>query len=547
MRRFKLLIFLLVVSAITAQAQSLKGKLLDPADNKPLAGATLKLTGLKDSTLKFNTVSDSKGFFEFKTLPVDSFMLQVSSVGYENFKQIVATNDTIVDLGIVSVPKTITQMAEVVVVAKAPPAQQKGDTIQYNASQFKVNPDANAEDLIKKAPGITVDKAGAVTAQGEQVKKITIDGRDFFGDDATAALRNLPAEIIDKIQVFDKLSDQAQFTGFDDGNTQKSINIVTKADMRNGQFGRVYAGFGTDNRYSAGGNMSFFKNNRRISLVGLTNNINQQNFSTQDLLGVTSNSGRGGFGGGAQGGGGGNNPRGGGGGGNNPRGGGGQGNFGGGGQGNFLVGQQSGISKTNALGINYSDTWGKKLTITGSYFFNNSITNNDQLSNRQTTINADTTLFSKQNSISSGTNYNHRVNLRLEYKIDSFNSIIITPTLSFQNNKSISDVTAVSAYNNNSYNSGSLVNESANTSNSTTSGYNINNNILYRHSFAKKGRTFSIGVTTGLNHKTGNSYLVANNKYYDGGSINDSLQQFTDNLTNGYSISTNISYTENCN
>ena len=205
--------------------------------------------------------------------------------------------------------------------------------------------------MVKKLPGVTVDKQGTVTAQGEQVRKVTIDGRDFFGDDATAALRNLPAEIIDKIQVFDRLSDQAQFTGFDDGNTLKALNIVTKANMRNGQFGRIYAGYGTDDRYSAGGNVSFFKDNRRISLVGNFNNVNQQNFASQDLLGVTSGGGnRGGFGGfgGRQG----NRT-----GGNRASGG---SNFGN--QANFLVGQQNGVAKTNAAGINFSDQWGKKLT-----------------------------------------------------------------------------------------------------------------------------------------------------------------------------------------
>ena len=156
------------------------------------------------------------------------------------------------------------------------------------ASQYKVNPDATSEDLIKKMPGLTVDKSGTVTAKGETVKKVTVDGRDFFGDDATATLRNLPADVIDKIQVFDKLSDQAQLTGFDDGNTTKAINIVTKKNMRNGNFGRVYAGYGTDDRYSGGGNVSFFNNDRRISFVGLMNNVNLQNFHRQDLLGVTS-------------------------------------------------------------------------------------------------------------------------------------------------------------------------------------------------------------------------------------------------------------------
>ena len=184
----------------------------------------------------------------------------------------------------------------VVVSGAAPPVKQKQDTLEYSANQFKVNPDATGEDLIKKMPGITVDQKGSVTAQGETVQKVTVDGRDFFGDDATATLRNLPSEVIDKIQVFDRLSDQAQLTGFDDGNTTKSINIVTKANMRTGNFGRVFAGYGTDDRYNAGGNVSFFNNNRRISLVGLFNNINQQNFSSQDLLGVTSSRNRGGGG-----------------------------------------------------------------------------------------------------------------------------------------------------------------------------------------------------------------------------------------------------------
>jgi hypothetical protein len=203
--------------------------------------------------------------------------------------------------------------------------------------------------MIKKLPGITVARDGTVTAMGEQVKKVTVDGKDFFGDDATAALKNLPAEVIDKIQVFDRLSDQAQLTGFDDGNSIKTVNIVTKSGIKNGQFGRIYAGGGTDGRYTAGGNVSFFKGNRRLSLVGNFNNINLQNFSSQDLLGVTSS------GGGGRGGGGGGR-------------GGGGGSFGGGAD-NFNVGQSSGISKTNAAGINFSNVYNKKLTLTGSYFF----------------------------------------------------------------------------------------------------------------------------------------------------------------------------------
>lgn len=508
--------------AIVTNAQNLKGKLLDLGNNRPLRGATLDLTSLKDSALKLSTISDSSGKFEFKNLQPDSFVLMVSFIGYEDFKQIVRIKDANVDIGTLFIPKSVKQLSEVVVVSKVPPTVQKGDTVEYNASQFKVNPDATAEDMVKKLPGVTVDRQGNVTAQGEQVKKVTIDGRDFFGDDATAALRNLPAEIIDKIQVFDRLSDQAQFTGFDDGNTVKAVNIVTKANMRNGQFGRIYGGYGSDDRYAAGGNVSFFKDNRRVSLVGNFNNVNQQNFASQDLLGVTSGGGnRGGFGGF----GGGNR-------------GGGRGNFGGGNQANFLVGQQGGISKTNAGGINFSNQWGKKLTLTGSYFFNNANNINNQLTNQES-VNSDD--FYKENSLSRSNNYNHRINLRLEYKFDSSNSILVIPSVNLQKNNGQNLYSTIAGF-------GEVTkSNSNNTTNTSASGFNIGNNILYRHSFAKKGRTISIGLTTTFNRKSGDSYVIGDNKSFDstGIMLQDSLQnQFGDNLTNSNTISTNIAYTE---
>src|SRR5690606_13118875 len=213
--------------------------------------------------------------------------------------------------------------------------------------------------MTKKMPGITIEN-GQIKAGGEDVRTVSIDGREYSADDATVALRNLHAEIVDKIQVFDRLSDQAQLTGFDDGNSVKAINVVTRANMRNGQFGRVYAGYGTDDKYSAGGNVTMLSGNRRISLVGLTNNINQQNFAMEDLAGVTSNVRRGGPGGGMMGGGGFGGGF----------GGGMMGGFGGG-QGNFMTGTQGGINKANSFGINYNDKWGKKLDVSGSYFFNN--------------------------------------------------------------------------------------------------------------------------------------------------------------------------------
>ncbi|HMU09834.1 MAG TPA: outer membrane beta-barrel protein [Ferruginibacter sp.] len=514
-----LLVLFFTLSAAIANSQdiSLKGKLNDKDDKTPLAGASIKLVSLRDSSQVKQTVTDKSGNFVFNNLNPSGYRIYINSSGYEKIEQRINLQASNKEPLIFPLGKLVKDLTDVVIVAKAPPARQKGDTTEFSASQFKVNPDATAEDMIKKLPGITVGADGTVTAMGEQIRKVTVDGKDFFGDDATAALKNLPASVIDKIQVFDKLSDQAQLTGFDDGNSQKTVNIVTKSGIKNGQFGRIYAGAGTDSRYAAGGNVSFFNGDRRISLVGNFNNINQQNFASQDLLGVTSSSGGGGRGGG--------------------------GNRGGqgGGADNFNVGQASGISKTNAAGINFSNVYGKKLTVNGSYFFNNSHNNNESLVNTETFLNPKNQ-FSVQKSNSVSDNTNHRLNLRLEYKIDSANSIFIIPSISFQKNRS-SSFSSLNTYEG----LADSVNNSLSNSNSDRNGFNIRNNIMYRHSFAKRGRTLSFGFNTVFTKNDGESIIDARYRYYDslGIFLNDSIQnRLSDNNTNGHTIGGNVAYTE---
>ncbi|RYY61820.1 MAG: TonB-dependent receptor [Chitinophagaceae bacterium] len=515
MKHLSSLVVVMMLFGLKAESQSIKGKLLDLTESRPLAGARLNLRSIRDTTNVRNVVADSMGVFRFTSIPVDSFYITVYFIGYEEYRQIVATSDSLPDqdLGTLFIPKSTTELTGVTVAAKTPPTQQKGDTIQYNASQYKVNPDATVEDLVKKAPGITVGRDGTVTAQGEQVRKVTIDGKDFFGDDASAALRNLPADIVDKIQVFDRLSDQAQFTGVDDGNAQKSLNIVTKAGLKNGQFGRFFAGYGTDDRYQAGGNVSFFKGDRRISFVGLSNNINQQNFGSQDLLGVTSSgSGRGGQQGG--------------------------GRPGGGGQGNFQIPQQNGISKTNSIGVNYGDKWGKKVDIAGSYFFNNSTLDNNRDANTRNFVKPDSVLVRQENSASHTENFNHRASLRIEYRIDSSNTVIVTPSFSFQRNKARSSSFQTNAY---ELENGFLSSAENNRYN-VNSGFSFNNNILFRHQFAKRGRTISFNFNQSFNDRDGFTYQES---YTTNASAkNDSVIQYSDNMTRGRTLSANIIYTE---
>ncbi len=506
-------LFLFTTLAATAQ---IKGKLQDKTDDKPINAATVTLLKQADSIEVGKTISTSAGIFEFTGVAAGKYIVQVEALNYQQNIYLVTATDT----GVVNIIMTLTRQGKdlgtVTVIARTPPVIQKGDTSQFSASQYKVNPDATTEDLIKKMPGITVAKDGTVTAQGEQVKKVTIDGKDFFGDDASAALKNLPSEVVDKIQVFDRLSDQAKLTGFDDGNSVKSINVVTKSGIKNGQFGRVYAGYGTNDRYSAGGNVSFFKGDKRLSLVGNFNNINQQNFASQDLLGVSSSS--------------------------SARGGGGQGGFvrGGGGGDQFSVGQASGISKTNSFGVNFGNKYGPKLEVTGSYFYNNSTNTNSSLVNTETFGKNTKNILAAQTANSNTENTNHRINLRVEYKIDSNNSLFIIPNISFQKNNSNTSGTLKSYYG-----SSDSLNTSLSNINAAKNGYNIRNNILFRHSFAKKGRSISLGFNTAFIKNNGETYTDASYRFFNSGSITDSLQnQFADNISNGKTYGGTIAYTE---
>lgn len=526
-----LLALLFTAAAAQAQTYSLQGSVRDANDQQALIGVSVVVSPAADTSIRSGAVTDMDGNFMIANLAAGSYVLRISYLGYEPVTRSVnLLADQ--DLGVLQMKTGNNVLQTVTVEGTQIRSQQLGDTSQFNAGSFKTNPDANAEDLITKMPGVTSDN-GTVKVNGEDVKQVLVDGKPFFGDDPNAALKNLPSEIIDKIQVFDQQSDQSQFTGFDDGNTKKTINIVTKRGRNNGVFGRLQAGYGTDDRYTAGGNLNFFNGDRRISIVGLANNVNQQNFSSEDLLGISDGGGgRGGFGGS----GGGRGGRGGGRGGSSDGG----GNFGGGGGGssNFLVGQQNGITQTQSGGINYSDTWSKKLKVTGSYFFNRSEnTNTTTLTRSYFATDPDSALGYNETGTSRSINYNHRANLRLEWNIDSNNSLLIVPRVSFQNNESDRNILGLSTIGANG-----LDGRVQNRYTSNNSGYSLGNQLLYRHRFAKPGRTISVGINTTYNEKTGDGSLYSLNEYY--GSDTTLTDQRYDLSSDGINLSGNLTYTE---
>lgn len=512
---FFTLLFLFTFQLLIAQEYSISGILINQEEQQPLVGATLKLQSKRDSVFIRYASSGKEGEFRFDKLPRGPYNLEITYVGFEKIVQFVTAGGKNPNPEKYFMKPAATSLEQVDISGTAVRAEQKGDTTQYNAAAFKVTQDASTEDLIKKMPGITVEN-GTVKAHGEEVKKVLVDGKQFFGDDPSVTLKNLPAEVVDKIQVFDKLSDQAAWTGFDDGSGQKTLNIVTRNARSSGQFGKFSAGYGTDDRYLLGANVNFFEGQRRITLLGMSNNVNQQNFSAEDVVGSSSAGRIGGMGGGRMGGG-----------------------------SNFQMGPQSGIFSTHALGVNYTDAWGKKLTLNASYFLNNGETRTDKEVNRQYILGGENSQYYQDSSSSLTENTNHRLNMRIEYNPDTNNSIIISPRLSIQDNQSnsfsgtrtVDDLYVLPVV---------MLNQSANNNSSMADGYNFNNELLYRHKFGRKGRTASVSIGTGKSYRYRESFLDTKSIYFQqmNNSSNDTVQQFGKTYTNGLNLSSNLVYTE---
>ncbi|MCX7907750.1 MAG: outer membrane beta-barrel protein [Bacteroidetes bacterium] len=550
------------LGALKLQAQDrgivISGRIVDAKERTGLPGANVILRALPDTTRMVGVATDAQGNFSLRLPGAGRYRLQVSFVGYRPYqRELTLTANA--NLGTIPLDPAPLTPGEVTVEAVQERAVVKGDTIQFNAAAFKVSQDATAEDLVKKLPGVTVE-GGQVQAQGETVRRVLVDGREFFGQDPMAVLRNLPAEVVQSIQVFDRASDQAQFTGFQDGNTERTINIITRPDRRFGQFGRLYGGYGPDARYASGGTVNVFSGNRRVSLIGLGNNINQQNFAIEDILGALGSGSGGGFarmfgafggpGGGFGGGGGRGGPGGGGGGGGMFGGGGGPGGGGPWGDmfrnvGNFLIGEQPGVNTTHSVGINYSDVLQNgKVQLSGSYFFNRLGNQAEsQLSRQYFTAETVNWLYDEATRNQS-TNYNHRLNLRLEYTLDSRNSFVLTPRISFQDNSTRNTLQGLSVLA-----SGQRLSQTSSAYNSDVFGYNGSIEALYRLRFPVQGRTFSARINAGFSDRSTESDQRSANVFFRPGplgwiEIDSTFSQRIQDQRPSYSLDLDLSYTE---
>jgi len=518
------LVFFAIITGIQAQKADggIKGKLVDTTAKQPIADATISVLNATDSSLATFTLSNKQGVFEVKGLVAGDYRVIITSKGYEEIRKKVTVSATekLIDLGSLSVQKDF-KMLEGVTITTESPIQVKNDTIQFNTSGFKTQPNATLEDLLKKIPGMEVDKEGAVKSQGETVQKVLVDGKEFFGTDPKLATKNLTADMIESVQVFDDMSDQAKFTKVDDGSRSKTINIKLKKDRNKGYFGRSTFGYGSDDRYEANFSINKFKGNQRISLLFNSNNINKQGFSFSDIISTM-----GGFSGGGGGGGG--------------RGGGG-GGFGG----LSFGGNSTGLTRSTAAGLNYTDEWGSKIKVTGSYFYSTTRPLQEYNTFRKTFFANDSTAALSKTSQSNNLNQNHRFNLRFEYMIDSMNSILYTPSLTFQHSENFSldssvtqSITPLAQY---------LAVRGRTQNTNSRDGFNLGNNLLFRHKFKKTGRTLTLGVnnTTGNSESDGLTYS-SNLFYLSDGSLDSSFIQNQNykQTTNTNNNVVSTSYTE---
>lgn len=497
---------------------------------KPLNGANVILYAVADTLTPVRaTTAGADGRFELTRVNSGDYLMKISFVGYQTVNRQINVGRDDLNRNLIFLKVDPLKLDEVTISGLRAEVEVKGDTVVYNTDGVKVNPDATAEDLVKRLPGITVEN-GQVQAQGEAVRRVLVDGQEFFGDDAALTLRNLPASIVGQVEMFDQQSDQARFTGFRDGNESRALNIVTRPGMNVGRFGRGNASAGTDSKYMGSGNLNYFNGPRRISLLGMSNNLNQQNFSSDDLSGVNQASGNTGgqWGGGGM----------------RMIMGGGGGQWGGGGaSSNFLTGQQSGINTVHSLGLNYIDRLNEnKTSINASYFFNASDNANTQSLERQflNEFNSDQRYTERKNSTADA--LNHRINGRIEHTFNPVYSMIISPRIRFSGSD------RSSTENSQTVNLANLpINLSGGISTNNSFTYDITNTILVRRRFETRGRTLSLNLNTDFNNTTGDQNQDLESEFYTplGALARTSItDQLTEIITDGYTLSANLQYTE---
>jgi Outer membrane protein beta-barrel family/Carboxypeptidase regulatory-like domain len=520
-----LLFFFLFCASIYAQNPAritIKGVIQDTSA-AVMNGATVMLLTPKDSALVNFSRANDKGVFEFRNVKNGNYILKVSFVGFIPFQQVLTPSASeIEDLGALKIKPISKELLEVVVKTARAPLTIKGDTIEYDARSFKVPPGSSVEDLLRRLPGMEVDAQGNIKAQGKDIKKVLVDGKTFFGDDPKAATKNLGAETISKVQVFNDKSEQSKLTGIDDGKKEKAINLELKEEYKKGSFGKITGAVGTDSRMAARGNYNRFNKTSQFSILGYGNNINETGVNWSDygeFKGNNSfnNNDNGDFG------------------------------FGGGGRwwgsdGDGITDQFDGRGFTNNAGggMNYNFD-NKKTKLSTSYFYNQTQLFLDQFQTKKTFLQNDAFLTT-DTSVQNRFRGNHSIGTRFEQMIDSSNTLIMKANMRAgmrddRNRMFQSNLTE----------EGVLRTRSDINNRSDFTNLNLTTNAIFRHKFKTKGRSFAASLGYNIINSDGTENLNSTNQFLTAGTFTQqvrAISQINNNDNRQNLLKGSVLYTE---
>ena len=522
MQKITIAILFLFSFSSFSQKANLSGVLTDGGENTPIYNSVVALLTPKDSILYKFTRSDKDGKFNIRNIKAGNYILMTTHSQYADYLDSITINDGENNMGTISLISKMKLLKEIII--KTGSIRVKGDTTSYRASDFKVDANANVEELLKKLPGIQVDKNGTIKAMGETVEKVLVDGEEFFGDDPGMAVKNLRADAVKEVQVFNKKSDQAEFTGIDDGETKKTINLKLKEDKKKGYFGKIDAAnqpaTDGDSRYNINSMFSSFKGKRKLSAFLLNGNTGQDGLSWQDSdrFGgrddVSMNMDD-------------------------------DGNVsyewtGGNTDEEPNVDTQNGFIKNTNAGLQYSNKWNDKQTLNLSPKYNKQIYTNNNKRNTQTQV-GETQLNENTSTVSNVNRGNFKLNATYDVKLDSVNSIKFTARTNFYDTESDEFTDGVTTGSD-----GLLKNKQQKTFITNSDKQSLQANVLFKHKFAKLRRTFSVNGSWNTLNTNSNNFLKSYNESYNEGvfSFRDDIDQNKVGEKTNQNLAVNITYTE---
>ncbi|MGQ7946620.1 outer membrane beta-barrel protein [Flavobacterium sp. WC2509] len=495
------LLFFLFFFAVNAQNNIvIKGTVHDNSTQKPLESAMVYFSTVQDSTVIEYTTTDKNGDFKIATKKYDKpVFLKINFIGYQVYSEVQNRLIENKDFGKLFLLEDETLLNEVVIKRETPPILVKKDTLEFNAASYKVRPDANLGTLLRQLPGIEVDSDGKITANGKEVTQFLVNGKSFFGKDGAIALKNLPADIINKIQLSDFKTKKEELSKEASTSDYSSINITIDEKKNKGYFGKVIGGYGTDDRYENSLILNYFNNKQKISLLALANNINSAGFAMDEVFDNMAG-GR-----------------------------------------NTKLGARStgrGITTSNMVGLNYSNEWKKNSNATASYDFSNTINENESKST-QADFRPTGAIFTDANSKTRNENTGNKADLEFDYKINPMMRLVVAPAInqSRSNNRSESYSSAKDE-------NGVALNETKSGSYRESTNANFENSINFNKSFERRSRNLSFVFNNNNSNSDSDALNMSKTIFYQGSRPDDERNQNVKSNNSNASYSTDIEYTE---